>query len=143
MKTPFHHQHDSGHPWYRFPTLGGVTVRVARHQGGEATTPDSVDRECHHEELAAFRQGIGDEAPSPRAAPALRAPVGLITDTPDRGCDPGPHPECCRVQVACGISGHGHKFSPVIWELVADLLLWGRPRRSIGPPGASRMMEVS
>ena len=76
MKTPFHHQHDSGHPWYRFPTLGGVTVRVARHQGGEATTPDSVDRECHHEELAAFRQGIVDVAPSPRAAPALRAPVG-------------------------------------------------------------------
>ena len=47
------------------------------------------------------------------------------------------------MQVACGFSGHGYKFSPVIGELMADLVLEGRSRRPIGPLEASRLVEVS
>ncbi len=139
----FYYQHDPGHSWYGFPTLDGVTVKVARHHGGEVTTPESVDRECHQEELAAIREGIGDVAPSLRAAPVVHARVGLMTNTPDGDFALGPHPECPRVQVACGFSGHGYKFSPVIGELMADLVLEGRSRRPIGPLEASRLVEVS
>ena len=139
----FYYQHDPVHSWYGFPTLDGVTVKVARHHGGELTTPDSVDRECHQEELAAIREGIGEVAPSLRAAPVERARVALVTNTPDGDFALGPHPECPRVQVACGFSGHGYKFSPVIGEMMADLVLEGRPRRPLGPLEASRLLEVT
>jgi sarcosine oxidase len=37
----------------------------------------------------------------------------------------GPHPEHPNVSVACGFSGHGFKFVPVVGEVLADLALEG------------------
>ena len=36
------------------------------------------------------------------------------------------HPECPRVFVAAGFSGHGFKFCSVVGEVLADLALRGR-----------------
>ena len=139
----FLYQRDPGHSWYGFPTMDGVTVKVARHHGGETTSPETVDRQCHQEEEAAIRDGIGEVAPALRAAPVERARVGLMTNTPDGDFALGTHPECPRVQLACGFSGHGYKFSPVIGELMADLVLEGRTRRPLGPLQVARLTEVS
>jgi sarcosine oxidase len=37
-----------------------------------------------------------------------------------------------RVAVACGFSGHGFKFAPVVGEVLADLATEGRTERPIG-----------
>jgi sarcosine oxidase len=37
----------------------------------------------------------------------------------------GPHPGARRVFLACGFSGHGFKFAPVVGEILADLCLLG------------------
>ena len=37
----------------------------------------------------------------------------------------GLHPHLPRVAVACGFSGHGFKFAPVIGEVLADLAVSG------------------
>ncbi len=48
------------------------------------------------------------------------------TLTPDENFVVGPHPESDRVVVACGFSGHGFKFTPVLGEAIADLATEGR-----------------
>jgi sarcosine oxidase len=49
----------------------------------------------------------------------------LYTLTPDENFVLGPHPSSERVVVACGFSGHGFKFVPVIGEILADLAVSG------------------
>jgi sarcosine oxidase len=60
------------------------------------------------------------------------------------------HPEHPQVTVACGFSGHGFKFVPVVGEVLADLATTGStphpislfdPRRGFTSPEA--LLEVS
>jgi sarcosine oxidase len=44
----------------------------------------------------------------------------------------GPHPDHPNVAVACGFSGHGFKFVPVVGEVLADLALEGATGHPIG-----------
>ena len=48
------------------------------------------------------------------------------------------HPEHPAVTLACGFSGHGFKFAPVIGEALADLALAGRSELPIGFLGLGR-----
>jgi sarcosine oxidase len=57
----------------------------------------------------------------------------MYTDTPDFNFAVGLHPACELVSVACGFSGHGFKFSPVIGEILADLAESGATGHPIGP----------
>jgi sarcosine oxidase len=47
--------------------------------------------------------------------------VCLYTNSPDGHFVIDAHPEHENVTVACGFSGHGFKFAPVIGEALADL----------------------
>ena len=62
----------------------------------------------------------------------LRAITCLYTTTPDHDFVIGVHPEHANVAIACGFSGHGFKFVPVVGEILADLALEGRTRHPIG-----------
>ena len=50
------------------------------------------------------------------------------TLTPDEHFVIGRHPGADRVLVACGFSGHGFKFTPVVGEVLADLVVDGATR---------------
>jgi sarcosine oxidase len=51
----------------------------------------------------------------------LRAVDCTYTLTPDEHFVVGRHPGATRVVLACGFSGHGFKFTPVLGEVLADL----------------------
>lgn len=138
----FLYQHDLEHAWYGFPTVDGRTVKVARHHGGEVTTADAVDWTYRQEEMAAVRDSVAEVVPGLRSAPVERARVGMYTNTPDGNFILGPHPDCERVLVACGFSGHGFRFSPVIGEVMADLVLEGDTNQPIGPLRADRLATL-
>ncbi len=55
-----------------------------------------------------------------------RAADCWYTLTPDEHFVVGPHPASDRVVLACGFSGHGFKFTPVLGSVVADLVTGGR-----------------
>ena len=62
----------------------------------------------------------------------LRAIACLYTTTPDHHFVIGRHPEHENVAIACGFSGHGFKFVPVVGEILADLALEGSTQHPIG-----------
>jgi sarcosine oxidase len=56
----------------------------------------------------------------------------MYTMTPDQHFVVGLHPRYSHVSLACGFSGHGFKFAPVIGEILADLALSGETAHPIG-----------
>ncbi len=62
----------------------------------------------------------------------LKAAACMYTTTPDEHFVIAPHPASERVAVACGFSGHGFKFVPVVGEILADLVLDGTTKHPIG-----------
>lgn len=62
----------------------------------------------------------------------VRESLCTYTLTPDEHYVVGRHPGYERVLVACGLSGHGFKLTPVLGEALADLAVDGRTRYDLG-----------
>jgi sarcosine oxidase len=57
----------------------------------------------------------------------IKAATCMYTNTPDENFVIARHPaHPGTVTVACGFSGHGFKFVPVVGEILADLALTGQ-----------------
>ncbi|MCL4742157.1 MAG: N-methyl-L-tryptophan oxidase [Phycisphaerales bacterium] len=127
------HGHAYGFPMER----GRPGFKVAMHVRGEATDAETPDRALRPEDEAVLRRVIREHLPE-ADGPTLAHAVCLYTNSPDGHFVIDRHPASERVTVACGFSGHGFKFAPVIGEALADLALEGRTARQIGFLGASR-----
>lgn len=118
---------------YGFPALDGPDggVKVAFFRGGEVTTPQEIDRSVRAEEIARVAAHLHDRVPG-AAGRFLRGKTCMYTNTADTRFVIGRHPGRERVTVACGFSGHGFKFVPVVGEILADLALTGTTPHPIG-----------
>lgn len=112
---------DSSHgEIYGFPILADEGLKIARHDGGDATTANSVDR--------TVRAGEASEV-LPLAQSLFRGVTGgvisslvcLYTRTPDTNFIIDRHPAHENVVIAAGFSGHGFKFAPAIGQMLADM----------------------
>jgi sarcosine oxidase len=118
---------------YGFPALDGPDggVKVAFFRRGVVCTPETIDREVHPDEIAAIGAHLGRVLPG-AAGRFLRAKTCMYTNTPDEHFVIAAHPEHATVTVACGFSGHGFKFVPVVGEILADLATTGTTAHPIG-----------
>jgi sarcosine oxidase len=115
---------------YGFPTLDGVSVKIARHHQGDATDPEHVQREVKGSELDPLRRYVKTRLRGVTQR-VVRTATCMYTNTPDRHFAIGLHPEDPRVTVLSPCSGHGFKFAPVIGDIAADLVSDGRTSRDI------------
>ena len=127
------HEEEDGSAFYGFPSLDGSTVKAAQHHGGEEISPDEPRRDALDTEALLVLEHLGRLIPGLVGAGLARTKVCMYTDTPDFNFAVGLHPACELVSVACGFSGHGFKFSPVIGEILADLAESGATGHPIGP----------
>ena len=67
-----------------------------------------------------------------------RSQVCMYTVTPDRHFVVDIYPAKASVVVACGFSGHGFKFAPVVGDILADLADEGQVKHPIGLFSAKR-----
>jgi len=111
---------------YGFPAIDGPQggVKVAFFRKGVECTPETIDRTVHDREIDEMR------AETVKLVPALNGPcvhtaTCMYSNTPDQHFVIARHPDCSRVTVACGFSGHGFKFVPVVGEILADLATEG------------------
>jgi sarcosine oxidase len=102
---------------YGTPSLGaGPEVKAAVHfsagRPAGAWTPAEVAAT-----LAGLMPRLGDRH--------VRSAECWYTLTPDEHFVVGRHPAAEAVVLACGFSGHGFKFTPVVGEVLADLVTAG------------------
>lgn len=118
---------------YGFPILpGDADMRFARHFKGPACDPDSIDREAQPAEIDAAAQYARGMLEAGREASLSRTGVCMYTNSPDSHFIIDRLPGSDNLFLACGFSGHGFKFAPVIGEVLADLALDGGTGHEIG-----------
>ncbi|HEY4605825.1 MAG TPA: N-methyl-L-tryptophan oxidase [Blastococcus sp.] len=117
---------------YGFPAIdgpdGGVKAAFFRH--GVVCTPDTLDREVHPDEVDFITAHLRELLPT-MPGRFLDAAACMYTTTPDEHFVIATHPRHEQVTVACGFSGHGFKFVPVVGEILADLAVDGATRHPI------------
>lgn len=122
---------------YGFPLGPDGLVKLAFFRGGDPCTPETIDRSVHDAEVAAIADFAARHLPG-AVHRFVRARTCLYECTPDHGFVLGHHPGQENVVLACGFSGHGFKFVPVVGEIVADLVADGATAHPIGPFAPTR-----
>lgn len=122
---------DDEHAFYGFPLLPGQGVKIARHHGGQPTSPDDLDRQVSAADEAPVREFAQRYLPA-AAGPRRDARVCMYTNTPDQNFIIDIHPADPRVVICSPCSGHGFKFSNVIGSIAADLAVDGATQHDIG-----------
>jgi sarcosine oxidase len=124
---------NNGPPGYGFPAIDGPGggVKAAVHGSDIVCTPETVDREIHEADLINVSQNLAARFPALSAGKILRAQTCLYTMTPDEHFVIGRLPGFETVTIACGFSGHGFKFAPVVGEILAGLATAGATSHSI------------
>ena len=127
------HEDPAGMQAYGFPAIDGADggAKVAFFRRGTVCTPDSIDREVHPEEIRCIADHLAGIIPD-LPGRFLNAATCMYTNTADEHFVIATHPEHAHVTIACGFSGHGFKFVPVVGEVLADLAINGSTRHPIG-----------
>lgn len=120
-------------PSYGFPAVDGHAggMKAAIHGSDEICTPATVDRAIRVADIDRIRRLLTPRIPA-LDGDLLRAQTCLYTTTPDENFILGAHPRAENCTIACGFSGHGFKFAPVVGEVLADLATTGRTAHPIG-----------
>ena len=125
---------------YGFPSLDGRSIKLGRHHGGEAVTPETVRRAVTDADLDPLRLFVTKYLRGVTRH-VVRSATCLYTNTPDESFIVDVHPESARVAVLSVCSGHGFKFAPVMGDIAADLLLDGGTRRDISRFSMARFRD--
>lgn len=115
-----------GQQIYGFPAIDGPGggVKVAFFRKGRECTPETIDRVVHDQEIAEMRVRVGELLPA-LDGPCVHSATCMYSNTPDQNFVIARHPDSVNVTVACGFSGHGFKFVPIVGEILADLAMTG------------------
>lgn len=125
--------------YYGFPSIGGAGLKIGRHDTGLEWKPG--------DKLLPFGSEERDEGDLRRVLTAympgasgrlLKGAVCKYEHSPDEDFIIDKHPFHSNVILAGGFSGHGFKFSSVVGEILADLVMDGRSRQNIKPFSLSR-----
>ena len=122
--------------FYGFPLLPGssgpVGLKLAHHHPGVPSDADGIDGPIQKAEEEKLLQFLETYLPS-AGDNTVHTKHCLYTYSPDTNfiIDHLPGYDK-KVSVACGFSGHGFKFVPVIGEVLADLAIEGKTELPVG-----------
>lgn len=122
----FINENARGEQIYGFPSIDGPDggVKVAFFRKGQECTPETIDRVVHAHEIDAMRDRVTELLPA-LSGDCVHSATCMYSNTSDEHFVITRHPNYSNVTVACGFSGHGFKFVPVVGEIVADLAITG------------------
>jgi len=123
-------------PVYGIPAFDGMGsprgLKVGLHGRGPDAAPESIGDAVDPAIVAETRAATAERIPIAASRTTNHACHCMYTMSRDGHFVVGLHPGFANVAVACGFSGHGFKFAPVIGEALADLAVDGRTALPIG-----------
>lgn len=136
-------ENDEGAQIYGFPAIDGAQggVKTAFFRKGVACTPETIDREVHPDEITEMRTRVTELLPA-LAGRCLHSATCMYANTADQHFVIARHPAHTKVTVACGFSGHGFKFVPVVGEILADLAMTGATSHPIELFAPQRLVSL-
>jgi len=118
---------------YGFPAYGDKGIKFAKHHHlGEAVHADSYERTVSAQDEAAIRAPLAQYLPAANG-PMRATETCLYTMTPDSTFIIDRVPGFPQIVVASPCCGHGFKFSPVVGEILADLVTQETTKHDIAP----------
>jgi monomeric sarcosine oxidase len=112
--------------FYGFPQVDEQGLKMAEHSGGEPVDdPLAVDRTLRDSDRAPAEAFAESCLPTVRR-PCSKHAVCMYTMSPDEHFIVDRLPDDPRIAFAAGLSGHGFKFTPVLGQALADLVLDGQ-----------------
>ncbi len=139
-RLPVYIVQDTDRIFYGFPYIDGQGVKVAGLHFGDKADPDSVDRTASARDEERVRAWLRRRMPLANGE-RRDAKVCMYTNTHDSNFIVDRLADAPNVVVASACSGHGFKFSSVIGEILADLVLDGASRHPIGFLSADRLVR--
>ncbi|WP_040803928.1 N-methyl-L-tryptophan oxidase [Nocardia concava] len=136
-------ENDSGAQIYGFPAIDGQDggVKTAFFRKGIRCTPETIDRQVHPEEITEMRTRVRELLPA-LVGRAIDTATCMYSNTADQHFVIAQHPAHTAVTVACGFSGHGFKFVPVVGEILAELATTGTTRHPIDLFAPQRLVSL-
>lgn len=139
---------EDGRPgcFYGFPVLPAGKfghpegLKLAYHFPGPPADPDRVDRKVNEADRELLEGFLEKYLPGYFGS-WVDLKVCLYANSPDEHFIIDKIDD--RVAIACGFSGHGFKFAPVVGEILADLVLTGSTDFEIGFLRANRFDAVN
>ena len=107
--------------WYGFPATADGIVKIANHGKGRRLDP-SGPRVVPSEDEERLRDFLRRALPALEDAPVVGTRVCVYCDTFDGDFWIARHPRHRGLTVASGGSGHAFKFTPVLGEIIADVV---------------------
>lgn len=128
--------------FYGFPATDcdHCGVKAALHSGGDICTPEIIERKIQKRDIDEIRNQLAVCIPALNGK-LLHAATCMYTLTPDEHFVVSQHPDYSQVTIACGFSGHGFKFTPVLGEALADLATEGHTKYPIDFLSAQRFAK--
>lgn len=118
--------------FYGFPQLDDRGMKLAHHGDGDLVTDaDTIDRRVDVAERQAVVDLARDFLPGLSANPIGHS-VCMYTVTDDHHFRIARVGDSPAVAFACGLSGHGFKFTSLLGSILADLTLQGATNQPIG-----------
>jgi sarcosine oxidase len=108
--------------FYGFPKIDDRGFKVAEHTGSEAVDdPTKIDRDVCQIDFDRVRDFVNTRIKT-QTAEHMDHSVCMYTLSPDEHFVIDRLDAVPNVALACGLSGHGFKFAPVIGQYLVDLL---------------------
>ena len=130
--------------YYGFPILSTERfgppegLKLAHHHPATITDPDNVNRTITNDDIENLKDAMDKYFPGEFDS-ILSGKICLYANSPDENFIidklPGYEENAC---IACGFSGHGFKFVPVIGEILSDLAINGKTNLPIEFLNANR-----
>ncbi|MFI7065793.1 N-methyl-L-tryptophan oxidase [Kribbella sp. NPDC050124] len=128
---------------YGFPSLDGATVKIGIKLEPHPVIADlgnvqrSVDAGLAIRLAGVVREFFPGLHPDP-----VNLQTGIEGYSPDETPLVGPAPDDPRIVVACGFSGSGFKFAPVMGDLAAEFATTGSTTRAVSFLSPDRTLQV-
>ena len=108
--------------FYGMPEIDYLAMKIAEHSGGQATeSADKLDRSENANDRSRAEKFLNDSFVFTKSR-LVHSSVCMYSMSSDGHFVVDQHPDHDQIAFACGMSGHGFKFAPILGQRLVEIL---------------------